>query len=239
MTKSTTLPSLYPFFFFLIRKLPLFKVRKPSLLFFFLCSLRIKSTYWVWQVGFRGIENFTVSDFPHLKEAWHNQLLIGYFTNLKSLVVDDKCNNLKYMFTPSLGLGLVQLQELVIKNCVVLEAIIVIVEERTDNTLFPSLTRLELKGLPKLSRFCTFPGNSIELPSLARLWIDNCPNMETFISGSTDADITASKENNLACCNVCITDADIQPFFDEKVLFLSFLFYFFTWNSFPFWNHCF
>ncbi|TXG73903.1 hypothetical protein EZV62_002482 [Acer yangbiense] len=159
-------------------------------------------------VGFRGIDNFTVSNFPHLKEAWHNQLLIGYFNNLKSLVVDDKCSSLKYMFTPSLALGLVQLQELVIKNCDVLEAIIVIVEERTDNTLFPSLTGLELKGLPKLSRFCNFPGNSIELPSLARLWIDNCPSMETFISGSTDADITASKEN---------LHTDIQPFFDEKL----------------------
>ncbi|TXG73906.1 hypothetical protein EZV62_002485 [Acer yangbiense] len=176
-------------------------------------------------VGFRGIENFTVSDFPHLKEAWHNQLLIGYFNNLKSLVVDDKCSSLKYMFTPSLALGLVQLQELEIKNCTVLEAIIVIEEERTDNTLFPNLTRLELKDLPKLFRFCNFPGNSIELPSLARLWIDNCPNMEKFISGSTDADMPASKEN---------LHTDIQPFFDEKVFFLSFLFYFFTWNSFPF-----
>ncbi|KAK4850483.1 hypothetical protein QYF36_007150 [Acer negundo] len=146
------------------------------------------------KVGFRGIENFTVSDFPDLKEVWHNQLLITYFCNLKSLVVDDKCSSLKYLFTQSLALGLVQLQELEIKNCAVLEAIIVTDEERTDNTLFPNLTRLELKDLPKLLRFCNFLGNSIELPSLARLWIDNCPNMETFISGSTDANMPASKE---------------------------------------------
>ncbi|KAK4849774.1 hypothetical protein QYF36_000692 [Acer negundo] len=159
------------------------------------------------KVGFRGIENFTVSDFPDLKEVWHNQLLI---TNLKSLVVDDKCSSLKYLFTQSLALGLVQLQELEIKNCAVLEAIIVIDEERTDNTLFPNLTRLELKDLPKLLRFCNFLGNSIELPSLARLWIDNCPNMETFISGSTDANMPASKEN---------LHIDIQPFFNEKEIF--------------------
>ncbi|KAK4849914.1 hypothetical protein QYF36_002045 [Acer negundo] len=158
--------------------------------------------------GFRDLENFKVSDFPHLKEVWHNQLLVGYFSNLKSLVVDDICSSLKYMFTPSLALGLVQLQELEIKNCAVLEAIIAIEEEWTDNTLFPNLTSLELEDLPKLLRFCNFSGNSIELPSLALLLIDNCPNMETFISSSTDADMPASKEN---------LHTDIQPFFDVKV----------------------
>ncbi|KAK4850961.1 hypothetical protein QYF36_011344 [Acer negundo] len=76
-------------------------------------------------------------------------------------------------------------KELEIKNCAVLEAIILIEEEMTDNTLFPNLTRLELKDLPKLACFCYFVENAIELPSLATLSIDKCPNMGTFISNFT------------------------------------------------------
>ena len=131
--------------------------------------------------------------------------------------MDDDCSSLRYIFTSSVALGLVQLQELEIKNCAVLEAIVVIEEERTDNTLFPNLTRLELKDLPKLACFCYFVENAIELPSLATLSIDKCPNMETFISNFTGVDMSTSKEN---------LHMDIQPFFDEKVFFL--LFFFFT-----------
>ncbi|KAL5741057.1 hypothetical protein ACOSQ2_030237 [Xanthoceras sorbifolium] len=159
-------------------------------------------------VGFGGMKNLTLSEFPHLKEVWHSQFPISSFSSLKSLVVDIDCSNLKYIFTPSVALGLVQLQELEVKNSSILEAIIVIEEEMIDNALFPNLNKLDLKHLPKLSRFCNYAGNSIELPSLAKLWIDNCPNMEIFISGCKDADMPASKEN---------LHTNIQPFFGEKV----------------------
>ncbi|KAH7553382.1 hypothetical protein JRO89_XS12G0005500 [Xanthoceras sorbifolium] len=164
-------------------------------------------------VGFGGMENLTLSEFPHLKEVWHSQFPISSFSSLKSLVVDIDCSNLKYIFTPSVALGLVQLQELEVKNCFILEAIIVIEGEMIDNALFPNLNRLDLKHLPKLSRFCNYAGNSIELPSLAKLWIDNCPNMEIFISGCKDADMPASKEN---------LHTNIQPFFGEKLVSDSF-----------------
>ncbi|KAH7553381.1 hypothetical protein JRO89_XS12G0005400 [Xanthoceras sorbifolium] len=164
------------------------------------------------KVGFGGMKNLTLSEFPHLKEVWHSQFPISSFSSLKSLVVDIDCSNLKYIFTPSVALGLVQLQELEVKNSSILEAIIFIEEEMIDNALFPNLNKLDLKHLPKLSRFCNYAGNSIELPSLAKLWIDNCPNMEIFISGCKDADMPASKEN---------LHTNIQPFFGEK--FLSFL----------------
>ncbi|TXG59149.1 hypothetical protein EZV62_016978 [Acer yangbiense] len=159
-------------------------------------------------VEFRDIENFTVSNFPHLKEIWHKKLLAGYFGNLKSLVVDDKYCSLRYIFTPSLALGLAQLQDLEIKNCVILEVITVIGEETISNTMFPNLNCLKLINLPNLTCFCNFTGNSIELPSLIQLSIENCPNMETFISNFPGVDMSTSKDN-------CHTD--IQPLFDEKV----------------------
>ncbi|KAL5743198.1 hypothetical protein ACOSP7_029930 [Xanthoceras sorbifolium] len=154
-------------------------------------------------VGLRDIENFRVSDFPHLVEVWHKQILISYFSNLKSLVVDDNCFSLRYMFTPSVALGLMQLQELEIKNCAILEAIIFTEEETIRTTLFSNLNKLKLLNLPEFKSFCDFAENAIELPSLAILWIEDCPNMQNFISNFTSADRLTSK--------------DIQPLFDEKV----------------------
>ncbi|TXG53573.1 hypothetical protein EZV62_018829 [Acer yangbiense] len=102
----------------------------------------------------------------------------------------------------------VQLQDLEIKNCAILEAIVVTEKERMMNTLFPNLKSLKLVNLPELTSFCNFVGNAIELLSLARLRIENCPNMQTFISNFTGADMSTTKDN---------LHSDIQPLFDEKL----------------------
>ncbi|KAL5786287.1 hypothetical protein ACOSQ2_008679 [Xanthoceras sorbifolium] len=52
---------------------------------------------------------------------------------------------------------------------------------RISNTLFPRLYWLHLNHLPEFTTFCKFAGNSIELPSLARLFIKNCPKMHIYI----------------------------------------------------------
>ena len=156
------------------------------------------------------MENLTLSEFPHLKEVWHNQFPVSFFSNLKSLVVDNDCSSLTYVFIPSVALDLVQLQELKLKNCAVLEVIIVIEEEKMMNTLFPNLKTLTLIDLPELTSFCNFAGSAIELPSLSTLCIENCPNMETFISNFTGVEMSTRKDN---------LHTDIQPLFDEKVFF--------------------
>ncbi|KAK0584416.1 hypothetical protein LWI29_012891 [Acer saccharum] len=81
-------------------------------------------------------------------------------------------------------------------------------EETVTNNLFPNLYELKLINLPELSSFCNFAGNAIELPSLAILWIENCPNMQTFISNFTGEDMSTTKDKRLT---------DIQPLFDEKI----------------------
>lgn len=61
--------------------------------------------------------------------------------------------------------------------------------------LFPKLFGLKLIDLPKLKRFCNFAKNQIELPGLSYLMIGDCPNMETFVSGSRSVlHMTANKE---------------------------------------------
>ncbi|TXG58229.1 hypothetical protein EZV62_016058 [Acer yangbiense] len=90
------------------------------------------------------------------------------------------------------------------------------------------------KHLPKLTSFCNFVGNLIELPSLARLWIANCPKMHKFVSNSPCAD--ASKDEQMNSKNL---HSHIQPFFDEKVRLpsLSFLHIDEMRNMRKIWHH--
>ncbi|KAL5853450.1 hypothetical protein ACOSQ3_008568 [Xanthoceras sorbifolium] len=86
---------------------------------------------------------------------------------------------------------------------------------RISNTLFPRLYWLHLNHLPEFTTFCKFAGNSIELPSLARLFIKNCPKMHTFVSNSPHADMPPTMEEQMNLEENLYTG--IQPFFDEKM----------------------
>nr|XP_023924810.1 probable disease resistance protein At4g27220 [Quercus suber] len=99
------------------------------------------------------------------------QQQLSCFGNLKSLQL-SQCMGLKNVFSLSIARGLVQLQKLDIVRCVVMEEIFS--KEGEDEkelnekkTMFPQLTHIELRGLPRLIGFCTNMG-PIELvqPSL-------------------------------------------------------------------------
>ena len=115
------------------------------------------------------------------------------------------------------------LERLKVRNCDSLEEVFQLEDVNADEhfgPVFPKLYELELIDLPKLKRFCNFTWNIIELLSLSSLWIENCPNMETFISNSTSINLAENMEPQE------MTSADVQPLFDEKVI-LSLIVYFF------------
>ncbi|KAK4851640.1 hypothetical protein QYF36_017065 [Acer negundo] len=102
----------------------------------------------------------------------------------------------------------------------------------SQNVVLPSLENLKLSSmtvqskwldqlplclehLPKLTSFCKFVGNLIELPSLAQLEINNCPKMHTFVSNSPDADMPAIMEEQMNLEENLLSHA--QPLFDKKV----------------------
>ncbi|KAK3227640.1 hypothetical protein Dsin_007502 [Dipteronia sinensis] len=132
-------------------------------------------------IGFRGMKDLTLSKFPHLKEVWPNQFPVRFFGNLESLVVDNDCSSLRYIFTPSVALGLAQLQDLEIINCTILESIIEEDVLAVPRLIFPQLIRLELAGLSSLTRF--YPGLYIlELPMLKILSVRRCNEVEILTS---------------------------------------------------------
>ncbi|XP_044475561.1 uncharacterized protein LOC123203304 [Mangifera indica] len=137
----------------------------------------------------------------HALKRSHKDVL--NLNNLKSLKVHN-CNGLRYIFTPSIILGLVQLQDIEVKNCALIEEIIRKGRENyaeIDKIFIPQLNSISLESLPSLTRFCSGI-NSLACPSLKSIRVARCPEIETFVF----ADMKHQSDH-------------IAPLFCEKVAF--------------------
>ncbi|KAH7853284.1 hypothetical protein Vadar_000920 [Vaccinium darrowii] len=128
----------------------------------------------------------------NVSNLWCSELPTSSFSKLKKLEV-RYCASLRNIFHPSMARGLVNLQELIIKGCSTLEAIVGKEEEvqgghgrKIDKTLFPQLGELQLGSLPNLRRFCHFT-HPLELPLLNEMDILFCPRMDEFSLGHVSA----------------------------------------------------
>ncbi|XP_052297537.1 disease resistance protein At4g27190-like isoform X1 [Citrus sinensis] len=175
-------------------------------------------------IGFCDIEYLQLSDFPCLKEIWHGQALpVSFFNNLEELEVDD-CTNMSSAIPANLLRCLNNLRCLEVRNCDSIEEVLHLEELNADkehiSPLFPKLSELRLIDLPKLKRFCNFTENIIEMLMLWSLTIENCPNMETFVSNSVVHVTTDNKKPQKLTLEENFLLADqVQPLFDEKVAF--------------------
>ncbi|KAH9753065.1 Disease resistance protein [Citrus sinensis] len=175
-------------------------------------------------IGFRDMEFLQFSHFPRLKEISHGQALpVSFFNNLRHLVVDD-CTNMSSAIPANLLRCLNNLEWLEVRNCDSLEEVLHLEVLNADKEhigpLFPKLFELRLIDLPKLKRFCNFTGNIIEMLELENLTIENCPDMETFISNSLVHVTTDNKKpQKLTSEENFLLAHQVQPLFDEKVAF--------------------
>ncbi|KAE8125071.1 hypothetical protein FH972_019908 [Carpinus fangiana] len=181
------------------------------------------------QVVFPNLESLKLSSIG-LEDIQHNQNLATRsscifenmqstqrFQNLLDLEVKGS-NNIKYLLSFSTARFMVQLKNLRILDCEVLEEILVtadlgVVEEET----FRQLESLCLKDLPILKRFCE--GSNIKFPSLKHLTIDKCPNLKTFISKPVSLDMTTSCREPKEMNAVESPHTAMQPLFNEEVAF--------------------
>uniref|UniRef100_A0A2N9FK91 Disease resistance protein At4g27190-like leucine-rich repeats domain-containing protein n=1 Tax=Fagus sylvatica TaxID=28930 RepID=A0A2N9FK91_FAGSY len=113
---------------------------------------------------------------------------------------------------------MVQLKNLFIKDCKVMEEILLTEdlgeeEEIIPMVLFPRLEDLRLKDLPILKRFCV--GSNIKFPSLKDMWIEQCPKLKSFIFKPVNSSITVSKEvKEMNSEEISLTT--MQPLFNEE-----------------------
>ncbi|KAH0982906.1 hypothetical protein GBA52_010083 [Prunus armeniaca] len=143
--------------------------------------------------------------------------------NLTSLVVEG-CGGLRFLFSSSMVRSLVQLKNLTISNCQIMEEIVPTYEsseEDTDHNMFSQLQDLKLEYLPNLTRFCS-AHRSINFYSLKMLYLKDCSKLETFIFDRMSTNSTINKATEEIRDSMENIRTDAQYFlFDEKVGFPS------------------
>ncbi|XP_031397292.1 uncharacterized protein LOC116208161 [Punica granatum] len=143
-----------------------------------------------------------------------------HFTNLTALKVEN-CRSLKNILNPNMVSELPWLATLEIRDCAMLEAVIVGEKKaRRRNIRLGKLRYITLESLPKLVSFCP-RGCLFECPSLKGMTLKNCPEMRTFTSPHLkEKALNAMGENSKESYSSS-GDIDIrrEPFFSEKVSF--------------------
>ncbi|EEF49757.1 phosphoprotein phosphatase, putative [Ricinus communis] len=136
---------------------------------------------WSNDYGYAGhlpnLKKFHLIDLPRLRHIWDDiSSEISGFKNLTVLNIHN-CSSLRYIFNPIICMGLVQLQEVEVRNCALVQAIIregLAKEEAPNEIIFPLLKSISLESLPSLINF--FSGSGIvRCPSLKEITIVNCP----------------------------------------------------------------
>ncbi|XVF30379.1 hypothetical protein REPUB_Repub16aG0052400 [Reevesia pubescens] len=171
-------------------------------------------------VGFQGMEYCVLSEFSKSIKIWNENLRgVLDLKNLKILEVYG-CNSLKYLFTFSMALDLLQLKEIKVKNCLVMEHIITNDEEEaaTFTIMFPWLQFITLESCSNLTSFYVGT-NTLEYPSLEEIVLVDCPKMFAYAStffrvqGPKKFDGLNVKKNGKG-----VPDESVAPFFSDKVL---------------------
>ncbi|XP_022723802.1 probable disease resistance protein At4g27220 [Durio zibethinus] len=158
--------------------------------------------------NYEGIECLVLSDTSKAIQIWRDNLQKSLnLKNLKLLEVCG-CNSLKYIFTTSMAFDLLHLKVMKVRNCVMMEQIIINdgAEKATTNTImFPSLESIILESCSNLRSFY-LGHDTVEYPSLTILKVEDCPKMVAFTTSSP-------REQN-------IKTIGIAPFFSDKVSFV-------------------
>ncbi|OMO62370.1 Ribosomal protein S7e [Corchorus capsularis] len=139
------------------------------------------------KVGNCGLHDLILSEASNkLMELWvRNPQGVIDFKSLKLLEVND-CSTLKYLFTLSMALELVQLAVIKVKNCIAMEHIIADAETEDifgDKTILPQIEFISLENCALLTSFCQI-SLVREFPSLLRIDVTSCPRMLAFLEES-------------------------------------------------------
>ena len=113
-------------------------------------------------IVFPALETFSLKNMINLEEICHDKLPSTSFRNLRVVKV-EQCDRLKFVFSSSIAEGLSQLQELEIRECSFLGAIVIKEEGEIEDYIivFPQLRLLVLERLPKLMSFLSTPNSFI------------------------------------------------------------------------------
>jgi hypothetical protein len=137
------------------------------------------------------LKTFRLEALNELRHIWKNFPKQGLIhsrslSKLEKLEVCD-CKNLRYIFSSSVAKLLVNLREMTVRSCEMMEQVIMIeeddIEKNMDAIAFPKLHRLVFHSVENLTSF--YLGNrALEFPSVEELLLHHCPSMDKFCSNS-------------------------------------------------------
>ncbi|GKV25965.1 hypothetical protein SLEP1_g35336 [Rubroshorea leprosula] len=136
------------------------------------------------EVGFVGLQILMLSDFPKFMETWHikNPQELLDFRQLQVLQIYN-CSKFRYLLIHSMVMGLVQLSQLIVKNCGTMEQ--VIMGERAKNKMkLPHLWLINLESCLDLTSFYV-GSHGLELPRLSNFIVKDCPKMVTCAASTS------------------------------------------------------
>ena len=126
------------------------------------------------------LESLRIKDCSSLKRLAPSSIS---FHNLASLTV-YQCHGMVNLVTSSTARTLVQLTDMIIDDCKMIEEIVTHEgDESEEEVSFSCLASLELRNLENLTSFCS-KNFTFNFPSLERVVVENCLKMETFCPGA-------------------------------------------------------
>ncbi|XP_020224999.1 uncharacterized protein LOC109806876 [Cajanus cajan] len=160
-----------------LRILTLYKVRE-------LQSIKSRESSWLNTISEK-LQELNVFECPDLSALVHSTATIS-FSCLKRVSISN-CPQLQYLFTSFMAKKLMNLEEITIKEC---ESVKEIVAKQGDSTSeaikFERLNTIVVDSLPSLICFYS-DSDTLQLPSLIKVHIWQCPNLKYFSQGAIDA----------------------------------------------------
>ncbi|KAK8633834.1 hypothetical protein V6N13_014669 [Hibiscus sabdariffa] len=150
------------------------------------------------KVWYQGIRCLVLSEFSKSIKIWKEKSLD--LKNLKVLEVEE-CNSLKYIFSVSMVLELVQLRDLKVKKCPKMEYIIKKGAEETamDTVYLPKLNWIRLESCSDLKSFC-MGSFTLKCPSLKTIDIEECNSLKYIFSVSMALDLVKLEHITVKNC---------------------------------------
>ncbi|XP_050227623.1 uncharacterized protein LOC126677177 [Mercurialis annua] len=131
-----------------------------------------------------------LSQFPALKQFWHDKQLGRLFRNVKTLTVDG-CESFTKALSPNLLYSLIKLTTLEVRDCILMEQVFNLEGMSTDEgrvKVLPLLSKLHLIGLPKLSILWNKdPSKILDLRNLTVLKVENCNSLKYAFTQSVSS----------------------------------------------------
>ncbi|XP_057998724.1 disease resistance protein RPP5 [Hevea brasiliensis] len=155
------------------------------------------------KVAFPNLEQLGILNMDNLKMIWHNELHSDSFCKINALTVEN-CEEVLKIFPSMLLRGLRNLQDLVIRNCDLLQEVFDLQELiKMKESVAIRLRTLLLEGLPKLKHVWNEdPLGLVLFDNLSSVRVQDCPNLKIIFPASIAKNLPQLKTLNTSSSGV-------------------------------------